>query len=495
MTNLLSLSRASRLIGVTRGELQKKLRTGELKSFEGKVAVTELLRVYPSVSMEKSPMIERVEKIKNRPMRNKPGEQPELPSAEVLVSRINAFSHVLIAMKSELNRHAELVRMLAQKLKEIGMSTNLRTDIHALHEWLLEEIEEQSDASADPKAQFFVKDAFLRIMAAHVKFIPSGHEFFVESSESVLSAAIRSGLSPDYGCSSGNCGSCKARVLSGDVRKTCSHDYVLSEQEKQMGYMLMCSNTAATDLVLEAAEAADAAALPRQEIRSTVKQLEHFTDDLIALRVQTPKTKTLRFMAGQRVKLTIAEDISAVYPIASCPCEGRNLEFHIPRSPANRFANTIFDGLQVPQMVTVTGPEGGFTLCDAPKSVLFIACNEGFAPVKSLIEHGISIDTIEFFHLYWLVSGPNGHYLHNLCRSWKDALDNFQYTPLTVETDSSAAVEQKQIAQALTPVIENHPDLSGFGVYVAGPEIFTKTAEAMLLEHKQAQLRLETLPA
>ena len=64
MTQLLSLSRAARLAGVTRSELQKRIRRGEITTFEGEIEVSDLLRVYPEVSLEQSGDLERVERIK-----------------------------------------------------------------------------------------------------------------------------------------------------------------------------------------------------------------------------------------------------------------------------------------------------------------------------------------------------------------------------------------------------------------------------------------------
>jgi len=55
-------------------------------------------------------------------------------------------------------------------------------------------------------------------MSAHVQVKPSGREFFVDGNDSLLEAALRSGLSLDYGCSAGSCGKCKARVVSGQVQ-------------------------------------------------------------------------------------------------------------------------------------------------------------------------------------------------------------------------------------------------------------------------------------
>lgn len=111
---------------------------------------------------------------------------------------------------------------------------------------------------------------------------------------------MRAGLKLAYGCSSGNCGACKARVVSGEVHKIQEHDYVLSGHEKQLGYILTCSNTAVTDLVLEAAETLSVDDLPQQEIRAGVRKVERLGEDMIQLELQTPRTQTLRLMAGRR---------------------------------------------------------------------------------------------------------------------------------------------------------------------------------------------------
>ena len=49
----------------------------------------------------------------------------------------------------------------------------------------------------------------LRVMSAHVTVKPSGREFFVEGSETLLKAAPRAGLSPNYGSGHRNLGLCQ----------------------------------------------------------------------------------------------------------------------------------------------------------------------------------------------------------------------------------------------------------------------------------------------
>jgi ferredoxin len=119
-----------------------------------------------------------------------------------------------------------------------------------------------------------VMDDMLSVMSAHVTLHPSRHDFFVEGADTLLEAALRAGLAVNYGCSNGNCGLCKARVISGQVKKVRPHDYVLSEAEKTQGYTLLCSHAAVGDLVLEALETSSTGDIPQQQIVARIKAIE-----------------------------------------------------------------------------------------------------------------------------------------------------------------------------------------------------------------------------
>ncbi len=492
MPQLLTLSRAARLAGVTRGAIQLKVRAGELQTFEGKVKMGDLIRVYPHVEMDASPILERVEEIKAQARPRRHQEEHALPTAEVLVQRLEMLANVLVELKADLYRSTELLGATARRLDALteGGGGDLWPQVRELSGWLAGEMGKEP-AKTDARARLFAKDTFLRVLAASVKVIPSGHEFFVEGTDSILSAAVRAGLTLNYGCTSGNCGSCKARVVSGQVWKLRDHDYVLSEREKRLGYVLMCSNTAVTDLVIEAAEATTASDLPLQQIRATAHRIDRIGEDLAVLYVQTPRTQTLRFMAGQRATVTVGEDVSATLPIASCPCDGRHLEFHVRRRPGDRFGEVVLGTLRPSEMVTVTGPQGEFVLAeDSARPSLFIAFDDGFAPIKSLVQHAISIDTVEAFHLYWFVTGKERLYLDNLCRSWRDALENFRYTARVL----GAGAEAREAAErVLAEVLEDAEDLGSHDVYVAGPAPLVEAAAARLLAHglPSPQLRTE----
>jgi CDP-4-dehydro-6-deoxyglucose reductase len=314
-------------------------------------------------------------------------------------------------------------------------------------------------------------------MSFHAHLLPADRQFEVAGGETLLEAGLRAGLAMNYGCSNGNCGLCKARLLAGDVRKVRAHDYVLSAAEKQQAVVLLCCCTAASDVELEAGVATRPAEIPLQEISARVKEIRPLTDKVRLLHLQTPRTNRLRFLAGQSVALSIDEDVSAAYAIASCPCDDRNLQFHVRNVAGNAFAQRVFDGLRPGATVTVYGPVGEFALKPDPApTIVMLACNSGFAPIKSLAEHAMSLEVAESLHLYWLATVVGGHYMANWCRAWADALDNFHYHELADDALSPAALER-----VVARVVADQANLAGLDVYAAGPPVFLEGVRAGLL--------------
>ncbi|NEX15383.1 MAG: ferredoxin [Halochromatium sp.] len=481
MTQLLSLSRAARLAGVTRAEIQKRIRQGEMQTFEGQVAINDLLHVYPSVSLEKTGDLERVEQIKADALPRSHDEDTRLPSQEVLVSRIRSLAKALVQRIARVDALETLLDELQQQLDALATSDPQAAP--ALSGWLRERRAALGTEPVEPAhTQLLAKDTFLRIMSASVKMIPSGHEFFVDGNESILEAAVRSGLRLSYGCANGNCGECKARLISGEVYRIREHDYVLSEREKQMGYLLSCSHTAVTDIQLEAAEAQSPADLPEQEIQAQIRKLEPQGEGLLLVHVQTPRTNTLRFMAGQRARLQLGDGLERELPIASCPCNGRNLLFSVRRRN-DAFSQAVFETLRPRQPITLSGPYGNFVLAeDATEPAVFIALDDGIAPVKSLIEHAVSIDSIEAFHLYWSVPATQMHYHQPWCRALRETLDNFAYTPLV----------EAACADLLALLESDLEDFKAARYYIAGPSSAMLAVASTLLESGIPEERLAT---
>jgi CDP-4-dehydro-6-deoxyglucose reductase len=127
-------------------------------------------------------------------------------------------------------------------------------------------------------------------------------------------------------------------------------------------------------------------------------------------------------MAGQRARLTLEDGASGEVPIASCPCNGRNLQFYLRRRPGDTLAESAFASLGPHQMITLKGPVGAFVLHEeSPDPAVFIALDDGIAPIKSILEHAVSIDTIEAFHLYWANNRTGSQQLAKWCRAMTES--------------------------------------------------------------------------
>ncbi|MGN6425416.1 MAG: 1,2-phenylacetyl-CoA epoxidase subunit PaaE [Leifsonia sp.] len=70
----------------------------------------------------------------------------------------------------------------------------------------------------------------------------------VDANESVLNAALRVRPDVPFACAGGVCGTCRARLLTGDVRMT--ENYALEPEELERGYVLTCQSHPLTDRVV-----------------------------------------------------------------------------------------------------------------------------------------------------------------------------------------------------------------------------------------------------
>lgn len=340
-------------------------------------------------------------------------------------------------------------------------------------------------------------------MTVEVTIQPSCHHFHLEEGETLLEGALRSGLNMNYHCNTGSCGDCKGRVVSGVLGKRLPHDYVFTEAEKCEGYVLLCRNHATSNMVIVAGEAHGVADIPQQCIETQVIKMERPVEDVMVLHLRTPRSRTLRFLAGQYVTLNVKGLAPRNKSIASCPCNGLVLQFHVRKVLGDPFSEYVFQRMKMREKVQLTGPFGEFLLDEeSTRPIIFIAFETGFAPIKSLIEHAIALEQGQPMRLYWIARSAEDHYLANYCRSWQDALDDFEFHSL-VSVEASRLVEPMVgqvlpdldsvacgMLQAAAQVVAEIPDLHDYDVYVNGAEAMLDPMRRVLAEHNLPAERL-----
>ena len=312
------------------------------------------------------------------------------------------------------------------------------------------------------------------MMEHHIKVMPSGHEFHAVEEETLLDAALRSGLNIDFSCASGSRGDCHARLLQGELGRHDFHDHRFTAVEKAQGMFLLCTAHAAGDLVIEAGEARSTRDIPRQQIKTKVGKIEAVSEHLRILQLKTPRTSPLRFLAGQHAQLSLPGIGSIDSSIASCPCNGAQLQFHIPYGEGSPFVEALFAGLRHGTPIELDGPFGEMTLDDdSPRPLLVVAQGHELAPMKSLIEHAINLDLQQPIRFIWLAR-EGEHYMENFCRSWGEALDDYHFTSLAT---AAADDDEAQAGRALQLIESEVGAVDGWDIYWAGTDDFNRGLE------------------
>jgi CDP-4-dehydro-6-deoxyglucose reductase len=308
---------------------------------------------------------------------------------------------------------------------------------------------------------------------------PSGRAFATQGSETILAAAIRTGVGLPYGCKDGACGSCKCKKLSGDVSHGAHSDKALTPEEEAAGYVLTCCATPHSDVVLESRQVTDASAFPIKKMPVRVAGLEKKSHDVMQVRLQLPAAEKFRYHAGQYVEFILRDGARRAYSMATAPHlqeTAPGLELHIRHMPGGKFTDHVFGAMKEKEILRVEGPFGSFFLReDSDKPIILLASGTGFAPIKALIEHmrhlGLTRPTV----LYWGGRRPADLYDAAWIAEHTAAMPHFKYVPVVSDAlpEDGWSGRTGFVHQA---VLQDFADLSGHQVYACGAPIVVDSA-------------------
>ncbi|MBP8035258.1 MAG: CDP-6-deoxy-delta-3,4-glucoseen reductase, partial [Burkholderiaceae bacterium] len=285
----------------------------------------------------------------------------------------------------------------------------------------------------------------------------------------------------------GACSTCKAKVVSGSIQPVPSAEVVLSPEEREAGYTLLCQARATSDLVVESREIRLASDIQVRKLPSRVTSMTRPAADVAVLQLQLPATETFKFYAGQYVELILKDGKRRSYSMANPPHSAAALELHIRHLPGGLFTDHVF-GVGATQMkereiLRIEGPLGSFFLReDSDLPIVMLASGTGFAPIKSIIEHMVHQGIKRPVTLYWGGRRPADLYMHALAQSWVATIPNFTYVPVV----SDALAEDAWTGRTgfvHKAVMEDFPDLAGHQVYACGAPIVVDSARREFVAH------------
>lgn len=254
----------------------------------------------------------------------------------------------------------------------------------------------------------------------------------------ILEAFLRAGVWMPNSCNQGTCGTCKLRVVSGDVDHRSSPLDTLTSDERAAGLTLGCQARLQSDVVVEPTRPANGAAgratHPLRDTTATILQLEEMARDTLRIRMGLPEP--LAFSAGQYVELTVpGTDMRRQYSLANPPDEDKVLELHVRLVHGGAATERwIFERLSVGDQLPISGPLGDFVLPDEEEDkaepMVMIGGGTGLAPLLSLLRTALSRNPEREVLLYHGVRGAVDLYDLDLLAEIVDSHRNVTVVPV-----------------------------------------------------------------
>jgi CDP-4-dehydro-6-deoxyglucose reductase, E3 len=321
-----------------------------------------------------------------------------------------------------------------------------------------------------------------------VRIEPHGRTIRVHSGQPVLDAALAAGLNLPHSCKSGHCASCRALLRKGETHYPSGRPLGITAAEEQAGQILLCQARPLTDLVVEARLIATVADVEIKTLPCRIERLTPLAADVMQVWLRLPAVESLRFQPGQYLDVLLDGGRRRSFSIASPPHDSELLELHVRRVPGGGFTERLFGTLHAGALLRIEGPVGQFTYRQGSGPVLMIAGGTGFAPLKSMLRHILESAATgkptREIHLYWGAREPSDVYEEALVHDWARRYPHLHFTTVL---SASGPGRRGWVHEA---VLADHPDLSAFEVYAAGPPAMIEAIRSTFPSHGLRRERL-----
>ncbi len=259
-------------------------------------------------------------------------------------------------------------------------------------------------------------------------------EFDVDArpGEPILHAGLRTGLDLPYECATGTCGTCRARVMTGDVEPGWPEAPGATRLKRDKGDVLMCQAVAGGGCLLrvpaEIPRHSGPADLPMPH-KGLIEAVACLTPDVIHIEVALAKPVT--FEAGQFMVAKVPNVVGGrAYSMVNYEEKTDRLMFVIKRKPGGAFSDWLFEHEAIGTAIDLFGPLGKAVFKpDEAHDLLCITGGSGIAGIMSILTQATEADHFTrhrgrlFFGVRTLADGFYLQQLTSLVERSKGALE------------------------------------------------------------------------
>lgn len=239
---------------------------------------------------------------------------------------------------------------------------------------------------------------------------PTGLRLKVESGQNLLEALKGHAVPISYSCMSGRCGTCRCKLIKGQIRHSGPETGrpQLQGDDSGFDYVLACQSVVTEDCTIEIPEMDEVVVHPAKILKGTVLAIETLTHDIRRLRVRL--AKPMAFSPGQYATLQFTSDHIRPYSMAGLP-DDTEMEFQIRQVPGGRVTDHVFSKLAVGDAIRISGPLGtAYLRTKHAGPMLCVGGGTGIAPVMSILRGAIAAGMGNPIHLYFGVRSTDDLY-------------------------------------------------------------------------------------
>jgi toluene monooxygenase electron transfer component len=307
------------------------------------------------------------------------------------------------------------------------------------------------------------------------------HSFECGEHETILHAGLRQGLNLPYECATGTCGTCRARVMSGEYEMAWKEAPGAAKLKAEKGDVLMCQTRPRSDCLLRVPSNTAGSIQPQPApVRGVIRGIKPLTGDVAHFNIVL--SEPMRFEAGQFVVVeTDTLQGGRAYSMVNFEdAPVGQLDLVLKRKPGGGFSDWLFESAKDEVPVAVFGPLGRAVFHPSEgKDILCIAGGSGIAGMMSILAHAVQADYfrdhkgVVFFGVRTLA---DTFYLEELSKFVDASHENLDVTIALSHEASCAACHERypNLKLAIGMVHEIAAKQMGDGyanaiAYVAGP--------------------------
>lgn len=213
----------------------------------------------------------------------------------------------------------------------------------------------------------------------------------IKKGQTLLSAGINAKLKFPNMCNVGECGTCRCKVLKGDIKLKRDITNHIPIEEIKKGYVLACQSISKGGDILVQVPGLSSTDNSIYTSLGSIEKITELTHDTYSVTLKLDKP--IQYVGGQYGQILVPgveklTDHPRNYSFSTYPKSGEStsVEFFIRHVPSGLFTDWLFAKDRTGQKIELSGPHGDFYYRDEGRPILCIAGGSGLAPVKSLLE-------------------------------------------------------------------------------------------------------------